>query len=134
MTRAWNESTQTWERVEASARALHTHEQGLGAGERNVDSLSNGYGVVREEANGTYLEDGTTTEQTVSAVPSHLHGILIQGSLTGTVTVTDGVANRFVIPTTSTGLVDFMKMRFEMDLRITLSNAGDDILVFWRPI
>jgi len=28
--------------------------------------------------------------------------------LTGTVTVTDGVANRFVIPTTSTGLVDFM--------------------------
>ena len=63
--------------------ADHSYEQGLGAGERNVDSATDGYQVTRKECNVTVC-DGTSSVAigAGSASDTHLLGVTILAAAT----------------------------------------------------
>jgi hypothetical protein len=63
--------------------ADHSYEQGLGAGERNVDSATDGYQVTRNECNVTVC-DGTSSVAigAGSASDTHLLGVTILAAAT----------------------------------------------------
>jgi hypothetical protein len=113
------------------------------AAERNPDSETNGYDVVRQEANTTII--GLTTEITIgggSANDTHLMGLIIHTALAGTCVIKGfgdsvGLATDYVLPAGSVGTFDFKGARNTVGaLTITCSTAGDDnkVLVLWRPI
>lgn len=122
--------------------AAHTLEQGLIAGERNPDSATNSYLVVRPECNLSIVSK--TTAVTIgggAANDTHLIGILISTALTGTCAITgfadsDGVAQTYTLPAGSVGFRDFFgAINSAGALTITCSNAADDnlVAVLWRP-
>lgn len=122
--------------------AEHAYEQGLGAGERNVDSATDGYQVVREECNLTLLTG--TAARTIgggNASDTHLMAIHVTTATVGTVTITgfaddQEAAASIVLPIgTPVGQYDFKgAINSEAALTITLSSATDDndVQVLWK--
>lgn len=113
----------------------------VSAGERNPNSSSNSYLVVRQETNATIISK--TTAVTLGggvANDSHLMGLHILAPLTGTCVVSgfadsDGTAQSFTVPVAATGFKDFFGMTNSAGaLTITCSNVADDNLVvaLWR--
>lgn len=112
------------------------------AGERRVDSATESYLVVRQEANAAII--GKTTAVTIGggvANDTHLMGIHISTALTGTCVITgfadsDGVATSYTLPIGSVGYKDFLGARNSAGaLTVTCATAGDDnfVMVLWRP-
>lgn len=115
----------------------------LAAGERNVDSATNSYVVVRDEANLTII--GLTTAITIgggAAGDTHLIGLHITTALTGTCVITGfgdsaGVATNYTLPAGSVGYKEFKGAINSVGaLTVTCSNAADDnlVAVLWRPV
>jgi len=116
---------------------------GLLAGERNIDSLTNSYQVVRQEANLSVISK--TSAVTIGggvAGDTHLMGIMISAALTGTCAITgfadsDGTAQTYTLPAgTAAGFYNFYgAINSAGALTITCSNASDDnlVAVLWRP-
>lgn len=113
------------------------------AGERNVDSATNSYQVVRDEANLTII--GLTTAITIGggvAGDTHLIGIHISTALTGTCVIAGfgdsaGVATSFTLPAGSVGYKEFKGAINSVGaLTVTCSNGADDnlVAVLWRPV
>lgn len=129
--------------LRSTDRALHTAEQGLGAGERNVDSLTNSYTVVRQECNCSILSKTTATVVGGGvAGDTHLMNLIIHTALTGTLVIggfadTDGTAQSFTLPAGAVGQYDFKgAINAAGALTFTASNAADDnkVAILWRPV
>jgi hypothetical protein len=122
--------------------AAHAYEQGLGAGERNVDSATDGYQVVREECNLTLLTG--TAARTIGggvAGDTHLMAIHVTTATVGTVTIAgfandqDAAANIVLPIGTAVGQYDFKgAINSKGALTITLSSSTDnnDVQVLWK--
>jgi len=114
------------------------------AGERNPDSATNGYLVVRKECNLSVVSKTTTvTIGAGAANDTHLIGLYITAALTGTCAITgfadsDGTAQTITLPAATTaGFKDFYgALNSAGALTVTCSNASDDNLVsvLWRPV
>ena len=112
------------------------------AGERRIESLTESYQVVRQEANASIISK-TTAVTIGGGAPSdtHLMGLLIHTALTGTCVITgfadsDGTAQSYTLPTGSVGYKDFLgALNSAGALTVTCSNASDDnlVMVLWRP-
>lgn len=113
------------------------------AGERNPNSATNGYLVVRNEANASVISK--TTAVTIGsgvAGDTHLIGLHITTALTGTCTIagfpdSDGAAQTITLPIGSVGFKDFRgAINSAGALIITCGTAGDDnfVTVLWRPV
>lgn len=124
--------------------AGNSYETGVIAGERNSDSASNSYLVVRNECNLSVISKTTAvTIGTGVANDTHLIGLVITAALTGTCVITgfadsDGAAQSITLPAaTPAGFIDFKAaINSAGALTFTCSNAGDDNLVsvLWRPV
>jgi hypothetical protein len=120
------------------------HTQGtLSAGERNVESATNSYTAIRDEANLTII--GVTTEVTIgggAAGDTHLIGVHIHTALTGTCRIrgfgdSAGVATDYTLPAGSVGYKEFKGAINDVGaLTVTCSNGTDDnlVAVLWRPV
>lgn len=114
------------------------------AGERNPDSLTNSYLVVRKEANLSIISKTTTvTIGGGAANDTHLIGLMISAALTGTCVITgfadsDGAAQTYTLPAaTPAGFKDFYgALNSAGALTITCANVADDnlVAVLWRPV
>jgi hypothetical protein len=114
------------------------------AGERNPDSATNSYLVARDESNLSVISK--TTAVTIgggAANDTHLLGVLVLGTLTGTCVITgfadsDGTAQSITIPagTTARELNFDGAINSAGALTVTCSNASDDnlVCVLWRPV
>ena len=116
--------------------------EGALAGERRIDSATESYLAVRQEANASIISK--TTAVTIGggvAMDTHLMGIMIHTALTGTCVITgfadsDGTAQTYTLPAGSVGYKDFLGARNSAAaLTVTCSNALDDnlVMVLWRP-
>ena len=112
------------------------------AGERRIESATESYLAVRQEANASIISK--TTAVTIGggvASDTHLMGLMIHTALTGTCAITgfadsDGVAQTYTLPAGSVGYKDFLgAINSAGALTITCSNASDDnlVMVLWRP-
>jgi hypothetical protein len=130
------------DKLNSTDKASHAFEQGLGAGERNVDSATDGYQVVREECNVAVIsKTGAVTIGAGAAGDTHLLGLMITAALTGTCTIagfddSDGTAQTITLPAaTPAGFIDFKgAINAAGALVITASNGSDDnlISVLWK--
>jgi hypothetical protein len=111
--------------------------------ERNVDSSSNGYGVVRKECNVTVISTTATVPIGAGAVgDTHLIGLMFTNALAGTCVVAGfadsaGAAQSITFPAGTVGFRDFYgAINSGAALTVTCSTAGDDnfCCVLWRPI
>lgn len=108
-------------------------------GERNVDSDSNSYDVVRQECNATRL-DIDTTETLVSAAPCHVLGIIGNDGNTGYSDLIDAAATasgntpKMRVNVGDGGALDLKGARFELGLCVDGESAGHDVTILWRPI
>ena len=114
------------------------------AGERNADSATASYLVVRKECNASII--GKTTAVTIgagAANDTHLIGLVITAALTGTCVITgfadsDGTATSITFPAaTPAGFKDFYgAINSAGAITVTCSNASDDnlVTVLWRPV
>jgi hypothetical protein len=139
----WYGPTAGWIRTHTGG-AASAYEQGLLAGERNVDSASDSYQVTRHECNLTMVDVQTAiTIGGGAAGDTHLMGILITVALTGTCVIT-GFAGSAETPIsitlpagTAAGLIDFKgAVNSEGPLTVTCSNAADDndVAIMWKPV
>lgn len=126
--------------IDANGNIRFTHGT-VSAGERNPNSSTDSYVVVRQETNVAVISK--TTAVTLGggvANDAHLLGLHILAPLTGTCVITgfadsDGTAQSFTIPAAATGFKDFFAMTNSAGaLTITCSNAADDnlVLALWR--
>jgi len=113
------------------------------AGERNVDSATNSYNVVRDEVNLSVISKTTAVTIGGGVVgDTHLVGILISTALTGTCAIagfadSDGTAQTYTLPAGSVGYKEFKgAINSAGALTVTCSNVADDnlVAVLWRPI
>lgn len=113
------------------------------AGERNEDSPTSAYLVVRQECNLSIIsKTSAVTIGAGSAGDTHLLGLQIHTALTGTCAITgfadsDGTAQTYTLPVGSVGFKDFFgAINSAGALTITCSNASDDnlVAVLWRPV
>lgn len=114
------------------------------AGERNTDSATLGYLVVRNEANLSVISKTTAVTIGSGAVgDTHLIGLVVTAALTGTCVITgfadsDGTAQSITLPVaTPAGFKDFRgAVNSAGALTVTCSTAGDDnfVSVLWRPV
>lgn len=114
------------------------------AGERNANSATAAYLVVRQECNLSVISK--TTAVTIgggAAGDTHLMGIFITAALTGTCAITgfgdsDGTAQTYTLPAATTaGFKEFHgAINSAGALTVTCSNAGDDnlVAVLWRAV
>ena len=113
------------------------------AGERNANSATAGYLVVRQECNLSIISK--TTAVTIgggAAGDTHLMGLMIHTALTGTCAITgfgdsDGNAQTYTLPAASVGFKDFFGAINSVGaLTITCSNASDDnlVAVLWKAV
>lgn len=113
------------------------------AGERNPDSATNSYMVVRDEVNMTIIS--TTSTSTIgggAAGDTHLVGLQISTALTGVCVIggfgdTVGSSTSFIMPVGSVGYKEFKGAKNNIGaLTVTCPTAGDDnfVAVFWRPV
>jgi len=130
-----------WKNLVATALgALHTHEQGKTAGERNVDSSVSDYQVTHSEVNKTFFNPDATTEQVITSSPALLFGFVGKAG-TGTLTLRDsssaaGSATDFPVYTLAVGTLVSFPGGVRMDSGITAqcSVGTDEVTIFWRPI
>ena len=112
------------------------------AGERRIESLTESYQVVRQEANATVIS--TTSAVTLGdgvANDSHLMGLHIHTALAGTCVIAGfadetGAAKSITLPAGTVGPVNYYGAKNAAGaLTITCSTAGDDdkVTAFWRP-
>ena len=128
--------------VTATGGNQHVHLATSIAGERNEDSATNGYLVVRDECNATVLSAFTTIA--ISAgVPAHLVGVYINvATAVAVIDIRDGGAAGTVIFSLPIGapvagtFIDFKGARFNTDLHVleTGGTATGTITLLWRPI
>ena len=128
----------------ATGTALDSTLDTLIAGERNQDSATNSYLVVRDDCNLTII--GLTTAITIgagAANDTHLIGVQITTALTGTCVITGfadsaGAATSVTLPAGSAvGFHDFKgAINSAGALTVTCSDAADDndVQILWRPI
>ena len=111
------------------------------AGERNANSATASYLVVRNECNVTIISTtGAVTIGGGAANDTHLMGIHISAALTGTCVIggfqdSDGAAKSITFAAASVGTKDlFGAINDKGALTVTCSNAGDDdkVAVLWR--
>jgi len=126
------------EYVNSTSNALHTEPSTLAA-ERNVGSATNGYNVIRNESNGTFMNNVATEQDISGGVPAHLMGVYLPAALTGNLTIKGftnlaGTATNLTLTTPAAGFYEFKDARIETSLRMTKTVAGNVVLVFWRPI
>lgn len=122
--------------------AAHTLEQGLIAGERNVDSLTGSHLVIKDRCNLSIISKTTVvTIGAGAANDTYLLGIEIVAALTGTLVITgfadsDGAAQSYTYPAGSVGFKDWKgAINSAGAITMTASNAADDNLVrvMWWP-
>ena len=124
-----------------NAGAGYAFEQGHHAGERNADSKTSSYLVIRPESNLSVISK--TTAVTIGggvANDVHLIGITIHTALVGTMVITgfedsDGTAQSITYPIGTIGDIDFRGAKNAAGaLTITASSSSDDnvINVYWR--
>ena len=112
------------------------------AGERRIESLTESYQVVRQEANATVIS--TTSAVMLGggvANDAHFMGLYIHTALAGTCVITGfadetGAAKSVTLPAATVGFVNFFGAKNAAGaLTITCSTAGDDdkVTAFWRP-
>lgn len=114
----------------------------LHAGERNQDSATTSYLVVRQEATATIIT-GTTAVTLGGGMPgdTHLMMLHIHTALTGTCVIEGfrdpaGNAETYILPAATIGKIDFMgAINDSGALAVTCSNAGDNkkVIAMWRP-
>jgi hypothetical protein len=114
------------------------------AGERNANSATAGYLVVRQECNLTVI--GKQTAVTIgggAAGDTHLMGIYVTAALTGSCAITgfadsDGSAQTYTLPAaTVAGFKEFHgAINSAGALTVTCSNASDDnlVAVLWKAV
>ncbi len=139
----WETDTDAVYKAISSGWTLSNFQVALGnalAGERNTDSLTNSYLVVKAECNITRL-DIDQTETLVTAAPAHLlwavgndgntgYSDFLDASATGggstpklRVNLGDGVNS-----------MQFSAARFENGICVDGESSGHDITIGWRPI
>ena len=131
-------ANQTYDPILHTNQALHTEPSTLAA-ERNVGSATNGYNVIRNESNGTFMNNVATEQDISGGVPAHLMGVYLPAALTGNLTIKGftnlaGTATNLTLTTPAAGFYDFKDARIETSLRMTKTIASEVVLVFWRPI
>lgn len=112
------------------------------AGQRNTDSLTADYQVVRQESNGTYIN--TTSPATIgggAAGDTHLMGLRIWENFTGNLAIAGfadqaGAAQTKTLTTPTAGYYVFPdSLNAAGALIFTAANAADAMKaqVYWRP-
>lgn len=130
----WNNGT---------AWVKHQHDLKRMAGERNTDSSTNDYQVVRNESNSVYIN--TTSAVTLgggAAGDAHLKGIRIWANFTGDLTIQGfadqaGAAQTRTLTTPTAGYYEFPDaINSAGALILTAANGADAMKcqVFWRPV
>ena len=136
----------------ATDRAEHAFEQGLGAGERNVDSASEGYQVTRDECNITVCDGtGVVSIGGGAAGDTHLMGILILHNATAaTATLvgftkkdtggTEAAAATLILTGNATGTtpvdvyIDFKGSINDNAALAVQGSVDEKVIVFWKPV
>lgn len=109
------------------------------AGERNVDSATASYIVVRNECNITRL-DIDTTETLVTSAPCHVLAVIGNEGNTGYTDLIDasvtasGNTPQIRCDVAAGSSLNLHASRFENGLSVDGESAGHDVSILWRPI
>ena len=109
------------------------------AGERNEDSATLGYQVVRQEATATRADIGTT-ETLITASPAHLLAVIPNTGHTGDLEIRDAAAitggsTPIFVLDLGPGEPAFLGgARFENGITVDGTDAACDVTILWRAI
>ncbi|MCB0247974.1 MAG: hypothetical protein KDI07_05300 [Anaerolineae bacterium] len=114
------------------------------SGERNPDSATNSYLVVKPEANATRADIGTT-ETLITAAPAHLLGVIPNDANTGYLDIIDAAATAsgntpvFRVNLGDGGaagvaMLTGIAARFENGICVDGEDVACDVTILWRPI
>lgn len=109
------------------------------AGERNPDSATASYLVVRQECNVTRC-DIDTTETLVTSAPCHVLAVIGNDGNTGYTDLIDAAATgggstpKARVNAGDGGTVHLYGARFENGLCVDGESAGHDVTILWRAI
>ncbi len=129
----------TSDEVQWGSKGVSVHQATRHGGERNTDSETNSYDVVRQECNVTRLDIGTT-ETLVTGAPCHVLGIIGNDANSGYTDLIDAAATasgntpKVRTNVADGGYVDLKGARFELGLSVDGEAAAHDVSILWRPI
>lgn len=109
------------------------------AGERNADSATASYLVVRNECNVTRC-DIDTTETLVTNAPCHVFAVIGNDGNTGYTDLLDAAATgggstpKVRCDVAAGSSLNLHGARFENGLCVDGESAGHDVTILWRPI
>lgn len=138
-----DKSSRLRDEMDVTGDGLLVDQATLLAGERNTNSSSNSYLVVKPESNATRADIGTT-ETLITDAPAHLLGVVPNDANTGYLDIIDasatGSGNTPVFRVNlgdggaaGVAVLTGIAARFENGICVDGENAACDVTILWRP-